>query len=52
VQSKEYKPTGVIWLTDGYLDACPMPVCNNELWGVVDNDTFIPAHGKVFRIHS
>jgi predicted metal-dependent peptidase len=52
IQQKEYKPSGAIWLTDGYLNACPSPVCGNELWGVVDNDTFQPAHGKVLRIHS
>lgn len=49
---KNYKFNGAIWLTDGYLDACPLPVCGNELWGVVDNDHFKPAHGKVLRIHS
>jgi predicted metal-dependent peptidase len=52
VQSKQYKPSGAIWLTDGYLDACPTPACGNELWGVVDNDHFNPAHGKALRIHS
>jgi len=46
------KPTAVIWLTDGYLDACPVAVCANELWGVVNNDSFKPAHGKVLRIHN
>jgi predicted metal-dependent peptidase len=46
------KPTAVIWLTDGYLDACPVAVCVNELWGVVNNDSFKPAHGKVLRIHN
>lgn len=52
IQIKNYKPTAVIWLTDGYLDACPTAVCGNELWGVVNNDHFKPAHGKVLRIHS
>ena len=52
MQIKNYKPTAVIWLTDGYLDACPTAVCSNELWGVVNNDHFKPAHGKVLRIHS
>jgi predicted metal-dependent peptidase len=52
IQIKNYKPTAVIWLTDGYLDACPTAVCSNELWGVVNNDHFKPAHGKVLRIHS
>jgi predicted metal-dependent peptidase len=52
IQQKQYKFSGAIWLTDGYLDACPTPACVNELWGVVDNNHFIPAHGKVLRIHS
>ena len=52
VQSKQYKPAGAIWLTDGYLDACPTPACGNELWGVVNNDHFKPAHGKTLRIYS
>lgn len=49
---KRYKITGAIWLTDGDLDACPTRICSNELWGVVNNDSFKPAHGKVLRIHS
>lgn len=52
VHAKQYKPTGAIWLTDGYIGACPPQLCGNELWGVVDNDQFQPAHGKVLRIHS
>jgi len=52
IQLKGFRPTGVIWLTDGYIDACPTAVCANELWGVVNNDHFKPAHGKVLRIHS
>jgi predicted metal-dependent peptidase len=52
LQTKNYKPTAVIWLTDGYLDACPVAVCGNELWGVVNNDHFKPAHGKTLRIHT
>ncbi len=51
IESKGYRPTGVIWLTDGYLDAWPTAVCSNELWGVVNNDHFKPAHGKTVRIH-
>lgn len=51
ITTKNYKPTAVVWLTDGYLDACPVSVCANELWGVVNNDSFKPAHGKTLRIH-
>jgi predicted metal-dependent peptidase len=52
IKAKNYKPTAVIWLTDGYIDACPAPACANELWGVVDNSRFRPAHGKVLHIQS
>jgi predicted metal-dependent peptidase len=41
---------GIVWLTDGYLGcdtpSTPMP----SLWGVVDNDSFVPTHGKVLHI--
>ena len=50
IQQKGYNLSGAIWLTDGYLDGMPPAVCGNELWGVVDNDSFKPAHGKVLRI--
>jgi predicted metal-dependent peptidase len=52
IEQKQYNLSGAIWLTDGYLDSAPRAVCGNELWGVVDNDHFKPAHGKVLRIHS
>ena len=52
VQEKQYRLSGAIWLTDGYLDAKPTRVCSNELWGVFNNDFFKPAHGKVLRIHA
>ena len=52
VQQKQYKPSGAIWLTDGYIDACPTSVCSNELWGVINNDRFKPLHGKTMRIYS
>lgn len=52
IRAKNYKPTAVIWLTDGYIDASPTPACANELWGVVDNTRFRPAHGKVVHINS
>ena len=52
IQAKGYQLTGAIWLTDGWLDACPAPACNNELWGVGNNDSVKPTHGKVLRIHS
>lgn len=48
--AKEYKPRGIVWLTDGYLGcstpATPVP----SLWGVVNNDSFRPDSGKVIHI--
>ena len=42
----------IIWLSDGYLycddPATPMP----SLWGIVDNEDFVPQHGKVLRIRA
>lgn len=52
MEQHSIRPNAVIWLTDGYLDSCPNAVCSNELWGVVNNDSFKPAHGKVLRIHT
>ena len=41
---------GIVWLSDGYLGCqdpvTPMP----SLWGIVDNDSFVPTHGKLLRI--
>lgn len=52
VAEKQYKPKAGIWLTDGYLDGgdctLPFPV----LWGVVDNESFIPPQGKKINIES
>ncbi len=49
---KEIKPRAVIMLTDGYLESSyelpDVPV----LWGVVENDDFVPQRGKVLRITS
>ena len=52
VREKQYKLSGAIWLTDGYLDSAPTRVCSNELWGVFNNNFFKPAHGKVLRIQA
>ena len=41
----------IVWLSDGYLGCdtpnTPMP----SLWGIVDNDSFVPTHGKLLRIN-
>lgn len=40
----------IVWLSDGYLGCqdpmTPMP----SLWGIVENDSFVPSHGKLLRI--
>lgn len=50
IAAKEYKPRGIVWLTDGYLGcrtpASPVP----SLWGVVNNEEFVPDFGKVIHI--
>jgi predicted metal-dependent peptidase len=42
----------IVWLSDGYLGCdtpnTPMP----SLWGIVDNDSFVPTYGKVLHISS
>ena len=49
---KEHKidARAIVWLTDGYLGCdtpnTPMP----SLWGVVENESFVPTYGKVLHI--
>jgi len=52
IREKKYQPKGVIWLTDGYLDGDNAVVEVPALWGVVDNDHFVPPQGKAVRIYS
>jgi predicted metal-dependent peptidase len=52
IRSKKYQPKGVVWLTDGYLDGSDGKVDVPALWGVVDNDRFVPPQGKAVRIYS
>jgi len=50
IRENKIDAKGIVWLTDGYLGcdtpSTPMP----SLWGVVDNDSFVPTHGKVLHI--
>jgi predicted metal-dependent peptidase len=49
MEDKEIKPKAMVWLTDGYIGSEP----RNDvpaLWGVVDNDSFVPRNGKLLRI--
>lgn len=52
IAKNQYKPRAVIWLTDGYLDGSATDTGFPALWGVVDNDHFVPSTGKVVRIYS
>jgi predicted metal-dependent peptidase len=52
IRANKYQPKGVVWLTDGYLDGSDSKVDVPALWGVVDNDQFIPPQGKAVRIYS
>ena len=50
IAEKQYKPRAVIWLTDGYLDGNNAVVPCAALWGIVDNESFIPPQGKAIHI--
>lgn len=50
IAEKQYKPRAVIWLTDGYLDGNNAVVPCAALWGVVDNESFVPPQGKAIHI--
>ena len=53
IQAKKYKPKAVVWLTDGIFNPkFDANVGVPQLWGVVDNDRFVPPMGKVVRIYS
>ena len=50
IAEKQYKPRAVIWLTDGYLDGNNAVAPCAALWGVVDNESFVPPQGKAVHI--
>jgi hypothetical protein len=50
IKQKQYKPTAVIMLTDGYLDGSPAVFDVPTLWGVVDNEAFKAPCGQVLHI--
>lgn len=47
---KQIKPKAVIMLTDGYIEDDYVLPDVPVLWGVVENDNFMPQRGKVLRI--
>lgn len=50
IAKKKIDAKAIVWLSDGYLGCqdpvTPMP----SLWGIVDNDDFVAAHGKTLHI--
>lgn len=51
IDDKKLKPKAVIMLTDGYIESDYRMASMPTLWGIVDNDDFVPRAGKVLRIH-
>ena len=51
IKKKKIDAKAIVWLSDGYLGCSdpvtPMP----SLWGIVDNDDFVAAHGKTLHIN-
>jgi predicted metal-dependent peptidase len=51
MEEHRIQPQAVIWLTDGYIGSDTPNTSAPSLWGVVDNDSFVPTHGKLVRIN-
>lgn len=52
IAKHKLKPKAVIYLTDGYIESNYQLANFPTLFGVVDNDSFIPSKGKTVRIYS
>ena len=53
IRANDIKAKGLIWLTDGYLwGADNLQTDCPQLWGVIDNDHFVPPQGKLVNISS
>ena len=52
ISEKNLKPKAIIWLTDGYLDGSTTNTPVTQVWGVIDNASFVPPQGKVIHINS
>jgi predicted metal-dependent peptidase len=50
MRDKQIKPRAVVMLTDGYIEDTYQLPDVPVLWGVVENDDFVPQRGKVMRI--
>ena len=52
LSTNKIDPAAIVWLTDGYIDNFKtLPSCPS-LWGVLDNERFIPPFGKVVHVSS
>jgi predicted metal-dependent peptidase len=52
VEKMKYKPRATIMLTDGYVESQYECVSGPLLWGIVDNEAWVPLKGKVLHISS
>jgi len=54
IAAKQYKPTAVVYLTDGYIESSyDLPPADVPLlWGILDNDGFQPLRGQCVRLYS
>ena len=52
IREKEYKPKAVIIITDGYIESQYELPEAPVLFGVVDNERFVPLRGKVIHLNS
>jgi predicted metal-dependent peptidase len=52
IEANKLKPKAVIYLTDGYIESDYQLANFPTLFGVVDNDSFVPSKGKAVRIYS
>jgi predicted metal-dependent peptidase len=52
IAKHKLKPKAVIYLTDGYIESNYQLANFPTLFGVVDNDSFVPSKGKTVRIYS
>lgn len=52
LSTNHINPAAIVWLTDGYIvNPSTQPPCPS-LWGVLDNERFVPPFGKVVHVNS
>lgn len=52
VREHKYRPKAIIYLSDGYIESQYEVVDGPVLWGIVDNEGFVPIKGKKIDISS